>query len=64
MKTIKGEMVLIVEGIKRKEDDLPADALRTLAHRPEDALKTALAAKCGVRKMRYNQQYALGRQEE
>ncbi len=27
----KGEMVLIVEGHKAQEDDLPADALRTLA---------------------------------
>lgn len=27
----KGEMVLIVEGHKAQEEDLPADALRTLA---------------------------------
>lgn len=27
----KGEMVLIVEGHKAQENDLPADALRTLA---------------------------------
>ena len=27
----KGEMVLIVEGHKHREEDLPADALRTLA---------------------------------
>ncbi|STL04377.1 putative methyltransferase [Escherichia coli] len=27
----KGEMVLIIEGHKAQEEDLPADALRTLA---------------------------------
>lgn len=52
----KGEMVLIVEGHKAQEDDLPADALRTLALlQAELPLKkaAALAAEIhGVKKMR------------
>ncbi len=51
----KGEMVLIVEGHKAQEEDLPADALRTLALLQAESLKkaAALAAEIhGVRKMR------------
>lgn len=52
----KGEMVLIVEGHKAQENDLPADALRTLALlQAELPLKkaAALAAEIhGVKKMR------------
>lgn len=52
----KGEMVLIVEGHKAQENDLPADALRTLALlQAELPLKKAAALTAeihGVKKMR------------
>ena len=38
----KGEMVLIVEGHKAQEEDLPADALRTLALLQADRKSTRL----------------------
>lgn len=62
----KGEMVLIVEGHKAQEDDLPADALRTLALlQAELPLKAAaLAAEIHGVKKNALYKYALEQQGE
>lgn len=63
----KGEMVLIVEGHKAQEDDLPADALRTLALlQAELPLKKAAALAAEIHGVKKNAlyKYALEQQEE
>lgn len=54
----KGEMVLIVEGHKAQEDDLPADALRTLALlQAELPLKKAAALAAEIHGVKKNALY-------
>ena len=63
----KGEMVLIVEGHKAQEDDLPADALRTLALlQAELPLKKAAALAAEIHGVKKNALYkhALDQQGE
>ena len=63
----KGEMVLIVEGHKAQEDDLPADALRTLALlQAELPLKKAAALAAEIHGVKKNAlyKYALEQQGE
>ena len=57
----KGEMVLIVEGHKAQEDDLPADALRTLALlQAELPLKKAAALAAEIHGVKKNALYKYG----
>ena len=63
----KGEMVLIVEGHKAQEEDLPADALRTLALlQAELPLKKAAALAAEIHGVKKNAlyKYALEQQGE
>ncbi len=54
----KGEMVLIVEGHKAQEEDLPADALRTLALlQAELPLKKAAALAAEIHGVKKNALY-------
>lgn len=62
----KGEMVLIVEGFKAQDEDLPAEALRTLALlQTELPLKKAAALTAEIHNVKKNAlyKYALAQQE-